>query len=84
MLRFGGDEAMLEHALKNTGRIAPDGEDFVQSLERLQRHPEAPKLARLMLQGVADVNIADGVFHPAELEWSGLVSEALKEMAVTG
>lgn len=82
VLRFGGDEAMLEHALKNTGRIAPDGEDFVHSLERMQRHPEASKLARLMLQGVADVNIADSVFHPAELEWSGLVSDALKEMAI--
>ncbi len=82
VLRFGGDEHMLHHALKNSGRIAPDGEDFVNSLERLQRHPEAPKLARLILQGVSEVNIADGIYHTAELEWSELVSAALKEMAV--
>jgi len=82
VLRFGGDEHMLHHALKNTGRIAPDGEDFINSLERLQRHPEAPKLARLILQGVSEVNVADGVYHAAEIEWSELVSQALKEMAV--
>ncbi|WP_292959671.1 TerB family tellurite resistance protein [Novosphingobium sp. UBA1939] len=81
ILRFGGDDRMLASAQANIGKIAPDGDDFVASLDRIQHHPEARSLSRLLLDCVSNVASADGELHPSEVEWAGLVSDTLKVMA---
>lgn len=82
IVRFGGDDRMYEQAVRNAGRIAPDGEDLVTSLKRLGQHPQARELGRLMLSSVAEVTAADGELHADEIEWAGLVQDVLKGMAV--
>lgn len=81
ILRFGGDDRMYDSAVANAGKIAPDGEDFVTSLERMGRHPEADKLSRLVLESVSNVVLADGRYAAAEIEWVEVVTETLKAMA---
>ena len=81
IVRFGGDDRMFEQAQRNAGRIAPDGEDFVASLARLGRHPEARQLGRLMSDCLTNITLADGNLHADEIEWSTLAGEALHQMA---
>lgn len=81
VVRFGGDDRMLEDATRNIRKIAPDGDDFVGSLGRLQRHPDARQIGRLMLDCVGQVTDADGVLQRQEIEWIDVVRDALKVMA---
>lgn len=83
VVRFGGDDRLVERVQKNAATIAPDGEDFVNALRRLGQHPERKQLIRLLLQSIGDVNAADGLFHCEEVEWSRLVEDALQEMVVS-
>lgn len=81
IIRFGGDDRMFEAAVRNAGKIAPDGDDFVNSLERLGRHSEAAKLSRLLLESVSNVTLADGHYAAQEIEWVEVVTDTLKSMA---
>ena len=81
VLRFGGDDRVLDQALKNIGKIAPDGEDLVNSLDRLSKHPESKQVARLVLSCMENVVAADGQLHVDELEWSELSRKHLEHMA---
>lgn len=78
--RFGGDEKMFIQAQRNAGRIAPDGLDFVNAIERIERHADSQQMARLMLNALSSVVQADGILHANEVEWIGLVEEALQSM----
>lgn len=82
VMRFGGDDRTLETAAVNIRKIAPDADDFVSSLGRLESHPDARQIGRLMLDCVSNVANADGRLHPREIEWVELVQETLKAMAV--
>ena len=77
VLRFGGDDRTVEAALKNSAKIAPDGEDLVTSLERIGRHPEARQVSRLILDCMGKITMADGFLHPDEVEWSDVVQRYL-------
>jgi hypothetical protein len=81
IIRFGGDDRLFEQAQRNAGRIAPDGEDFVNSLERLGHHPEARQLGRLMSDCLSNITLADGKLHSSEVEWATLASDVLRQMA---
>ena len=81
VLRFGGDDAVLGAALKNIGKIAPDGDDLVAALGRISRHPEARQVSRLILNCMDKVTIADGTLHVDELEWTALAREYLEQSA---
>ena len=80
VLRFGGDDEVLARALKNIGKIAPDGEDFVTALERIGRHPEAKQVSRLIIGCMDKVALADGALHANELEWSAVAREYLEQI----
>lgn len=80
VLRFGGDDRVLETALKNVGKIAPDGEDLVAALSRISRHPEAQSVARLVLDCMGKVSMADGKLHPDELEWTDIATQYLSNI----
>lgn len=79
--RFGGDDKMFIQAQRNAGRIAPDGLDFVNAIERIERHAHSREMAGLMLDSLSTVARADGVLHAEEVEWIGLMEQALQEMA---
>lgn len=82
VLRHGGDDRVLETALRNSGKIAPDGDDLVASLERIRLHPEAKAVARLVLDCMGRVAIADGCLHSEEIEWTRLAEDYLKQVAL--
>jgi hypothetical protein len=82
VLRFGGDDRVLETALKNVGKIGPDGEDLVAALSRISRHPEAKSVARLVLDCMGKVSMADGHLHKEEMEWTDLSAAYLNKIAV--
>lgn len=81
VVRFGGDDRMLETAVTGLHQIAPDGDDFTASLGRLEQHPEARQLGRLLLDCVGKVIDADGRLHSREIEWVEVVEETLQAMA---
>ena len=81
IVRFGGDDRMLSAALANIGKITPDGDDLVTSLDRIMRHHEARKVSRLLLDCVGQVTAADGHYAPAEIEWAEVVVDGLKRAA---
>lgn len=81
LLRFGGDDRMLSSAMANIGKITPDGDDFVASLGRFEKHPQARQLSRLVLDGIGKVSYADGKLHGQEIEWSDLAGEYLRGLA---
>ena len=82
VVRFGGDDKTLAAATRNIRKIAPDADDFVGSLGRLEQHPDARQIGRLMLDCVSNVANADGRLHPREIEWVELVQDTLKAMAL--
>lgn len=77
VLRYGGDDDDLARALKGTAQLAPDGPDLVNALVRIERHPDAKQVARLMLNCMEKVTVADGHLHADEIEWGGLVQQHL-------
>lgn len=77
VLRIGGDDRTLEAAVKNIRKIAPDDIDLVEALGRLERHPEAKQVSRLILDSVNRVVAADGDLHADELAWSRTIEEFL-------
>ncbi|HZV57725.1 MAG TPA: hypothetical protein VFF89_08625 [Sphingobium sp.] len=81
VLRFGGDDNTLETAARNVARLAPDGEDFIAALRKVQLHPQSSQLARLILEGVSAVIDADGRYTAEEIEWAEVVVSELKRMA---
>ena len=83
VLRFGGDDRVVNTALKNAAKLAPDHEDFVDSLLAIERHPHSRSLASLLIEQIGEVTVADGNLHANELEWSALASLSLKAMIAT-
>lgn len=81
VLRIGGDDRTLEAAVKNVGKIAPDGDDLVEALQRLSRHQDARQVARLVLDGIGSISMADGHLDAAELAWSDVVETYLRKVA---
>lgn len=81
VLRYGGDDEDLARALKNIGKIAPDGEDLVKSLDRVGRHPERKQVSRLLLDCIGKVTMADGHVHADELEWGAIAQRYLTQIA---
>ena len=80
VLRFGGDDRLVNFTLKNSAKLAPDHEDFVDALMAIERHPEARSLSRLLIDQIGAVTVADGQLHANELEWSALAKLALEGM----
>jgi tellurite resistance protein len=82
VLRFGGDDRVLETALKNVGKIALDGGGSAAALKWISRHPEAKSVARLVLDCMGKVSMADGHLHKEEMEWTDLSAAYLNKIAV--
>lgn len=82
MLRFGGDDADIERLLNSCDSLAPDGLDFIKSLEALSKLKAGSQIARLVLEGASSVIDADGYHHAAEVEWGLYVGQYLKHLAV--
>ncbi|NKJ40802.1 TerB family tellurite resistance protein [Novosphingobium sp. SG720] len=78
---FGLDDKTIKTAVRGVGRIAPDSEDFVDSLKRISHHCEARLLSLMLLDSVDQVAAADGRIDEQEVEWASVVSDTLKVMA---
>lgn len=77
---FGLDDKTIKTAVRGVGKIAPDSEDFVDSLKRISHHRNARLLSRLLLDSVDRVAAADGRIDRQEAEWATVVGDALKVM----
>jgi len=82
VLRFGGNDRMLETAVAELPKVAPDDMDFVKALDRFAKNSQRRQLARLVLECSSDVIAADGVERDVEVQWALQVSDALKAMAM--
>lgn len=80
VLRFGGDDRLVNLTMNNAAKLAPDHEDFITSISAIEKHPEARSLSRLMIEQIGSVTVADGQLHANELEWSMLAKLALQSM----
>lgn len=83
-LRFGGDDAMMERAIVESGRLAPDAEDLIKSLRAFAGMPEGPRICRFALESSGMMIDADGRHTPEEVTWAVEVSSALKRIADRG
>lgn len=80
VLRYGGSEDSIESSMKQIGNIAPDGGDFIASIARLAKHPDAAGVGRLLLSKMSAVVSSDGIITADEHEWLLAAVEAVKEL----
>jgi hypothetical protein len=78
---FGGEDADLERALGQVGRLAPTGEHMLSSLRSISRLPQRRELAGFILDSSGAIVHADGVVHERELDWGIEVGNALRRIA---
>jgi len=81
VIRFGGDDAMIEGALRRCPAIAPDGRDVLLAVKRLRASPIGKQTSRLILDHCSLIMDADGQHHRSEVNWALQLSEALKAQA---
>jgi len=81
VMRFGGDDAMIEIAMHRSPAIAPDGRDVLLALKRLKTSPIGKRAARLILDHCGLIMDADGQHHSREVTWALELSQALKAQA---
>lgn len=80
--RFGGEPKLAQKTARSARKLAPDADDFLAALTRVERHPNRAVLASMILDAAADVMAADGRMAAEEMHWFLPISEALEEMAV--
>ena len=78
---FSIEDKTIKTAIRNSGKIAPDDDDFVMGLSKISKHPNARRLSRLLLESVSNIAAADGRIHQQEAVWTAVVSDALKVMS---
>lgn len=78
VIRFGGDDAMIEGALSRSPAIAPDGRDVMLAVKRLKTSPIGKQASRLILDHCSLIMDADGRHHRNEIGWALELSDALK------
>ncbi len=80
ILRFGGSEAAIPKLMQMIDSLAPDGADFIASIARLAKHPEAGSVRRLLESAMASVVNSDGLITSDEHEWLLAAVEAVREL----
>lgn len=78
VMRFGGDDAMIEGVLLRSPAIAPDGRDVQLAVKRLRASPIGRQATRLILDHSSLIMDADGAHHSSEIRWALELSDALK------
>lgn len=78
VMRFGGDDAMIETTLRRSRAIAPDGRDVLLAVKRLKSSPIGKQVSRLILDHSSLIMDADGQHHSSEIGWALELSDALK------
>lgn len=78
---FGGDDRTVETALRQIGRLAPDGDDVVTALRAFTRMPDGPSICRFALDAGAAIIDADNRHAPEEIAWALEISDVLKNIA---
>lgn len=78
--RFGGEPKLAQKTARSARKLAPDADDFLAALMRVQKHPNRSALANIILNAASDVMAADGRMAAEEIHWFLPISEALEEM----
>jgi len=78
VIRFGGNDDMIEAAMRRTPAIAPDGRDVAIGLKRLKSSPIGTRVSRLILDHCGLIMDADGRHDQRETAWALELQEALK------
>jgi len=80
-MRFHGDDAMVEQALRQARTMAPDETDFIKALYSIGKHPDRARLARVIQQHARAVIDADGVISPEEARLGMELDAVLRRLA---
>lgn len=80
-MRWGGDDADLEAALRLAQHVAPDANDFLIGMRSFASNAEASRFGGFIARAVGAVIDADGVMQPQEFRWMVETREFLHVMA---
>lgn len=69
-LRFDGDDAMVDLALRQSRTMAPDERDFLKALRFISLRPDGPALARFVRSHAQRIIDADGQHSPEEAQFA--------------
>ena len=78
VMRFDGDERMIEQTMQRSPAVAPDGRDVLLAVKRLRSSPIGKQASRLILDHSSAIMDADGEHHSSEVAWAIELSAALK------
>jgi uncharacterized tellurite resistance protein B-like protein len=81
MVRFGGDDADHEQAMRMARQVAPDGDDFLIALRSFVKDAEAPQLARWLDRSLGELIDADGTQSADEFAWMTEACDLIARMA---
>lgn len=80
-LRFDGDDAMVETALRQSRTMAPDERDFLKALRFISLRRDGPALARFVRSHAQRMIDADGQHSPEEARFAVELDEVLSAVA---
>lgn len=80
-VRFDGDDAMVDLAMKQARTMAPDERDFLKALRFVTLRPDGPALARFIRTQARLMIDADGAHSPEEASFAIEVDAALAKVA---
>lgn len=81
MMTFGGEPKAIKKAAKKARQLAPDADDFMAALRRIEKHPQRAKLAGFVVDAAEDIIASDGKVSTVEERWYQAVFDALACMA---
>lgn len=80
-LRFEGDDAMVERALRQARTMAPDERDFLKALRFISLRRDGPALARFVQSQARQMLEADGLLSEEETRFSAELDRVLGRIA---
>jgi hypothetical protein len=80
-IRFDGDDAMVELALRQARTLAPDDHDFLKAIRFISMHPDGPALARYVRSQAQRIIDADGHHSADEARFGFELDRALGSIA---
>lgn len=80
-MRFDGDDAMVDQAMRQAPTMAPDETDFIRALYSIGKHPDRVRLARFIQQHARNIIEADGVISEEEARLGMELDAVLRKLA---
>lgn len=79
-LRFDGDDALVDRAMRQARSMAPDEQDFLAGLHVLRRHPDRARLAPFIARQACAIIDADGRISDEEGRFAAELDVVLRRI----